>query len=41
MRGNTMEETVGTGRAAERFVNFARRWTADHPDVNRSLIEDF
>jgi len=28
-------------RAAERFVNFARRWTADHPDVNRSLIEDF
>lgn len=28
-------------RAAERFVNFARRWAATHPDVNRSLIEDF
>ncbi|MBR1822189.1 MAG: LysR family transcriptional regulator [Clostridia bacterium] len=28
-------------RAAERFVNFARRWTAEHQDINRSLIEDF
>ena len=28
-------------RAAERFVNFARRWTQEHQDINRSLIEDF
>lgn len=28
-------------RAAERFVHFARRWSAGHADINRSLIEDF
>ena len=27
------------GKAAETFVNFAKRWAALHQDVNRSLIE--
>ena len=27
------------GRAAETFVNFAKRWSSLHQDVNRSLIE--
>lgn len=27
------------GRAAESFLNFAKRWTSVHQDVNRSLIE--